>query len=105
MNTRKHHQHEEIVTAAGNSYRCLFRREVDSGYRVTCAELPPVLAFGETLEEARTATQEEIEAGVEVVEVRAEYVTRSDRLSYNSSSSHLTLAVLYCTRCNPRHYN
>ena len=61
---------------AGRIYRCLFRREVDSGYRVTCAELPPVLAFGETLEKARTATQEEIEAWVEVAEVRAEYVTR-----------------------------
>ena len=76
MNTKTIHEHEEIVTAAGNSYRCLFRREVDSEYRVTCAELPPVLAFGETLEDARTATQEEIEAWVEVAEVRAEYVTR-----------------------------
>jgi predicted RNase H-like HicB family nuclease len=66
MNTKTIHEHEEIVTAASNGYRCLFRREVDSGYRVTCAELPPVLAFGETLEKARTATQEEIEAWVEV---------------------------------------
>jgi predicted RNase H-like HicB family nuclease len=77
MNTKTAHEHEEIVTAAGHSYRCLFRREVDSGYRVTCADLPPVLAFGGTLEEARTATQEEIEAWVEVVEeMRADYVTR-----------------------------
>jgi hypothetical protein len=45
MNPRTHHQHEEILTAAGREYKCLFRREVDSGYRVTCAELPPVLAF------------------------------------------------------------
>jgi predicted RNase H-like HicB family nuclease len=74
MNTKTIHEHEEIVTAAGNSYRCLFRREVDSGYRVTCAELPPLLAFGETLEDARTATEEEIEACVEVAEVRTEYV-------------------------------
>ena len=76
MNQRTHHQHEEIITAAGREYRCLFRREVDSGYRVTCAELPPVLAFGETLEEARMATQEEIEAWVETAEVRADYVAR-----------------------------
>ena len=74
MNTKTHHQHEEIITAAGREYRCLFRREVDSGYRVTCADLPPLLAFGETLEEARTATQEEIEAWVETAEVRAEYI-------------------------------
>jgi predicted RNase H-like HicB family nuclease len=70
MNPRTQHQHEEIITVAGRDYRCLFRREVDSGYRVTCAELPPVLAFGETLEEARTATHEEIEAWVEIMEVR-----------------------------------
>ena len=73
MNT-KAHQHEEIITAAGREYRCLFRREVDRGYRVTCAHLPPMLAFGETLEEAGTATQEGIEAGVEAAEMRAEYV-------------------------------
>jgi predicted RNase H-like HicB family nuclease len=59
---------------AGREYRCLFRREVDSSYRVTCAGLPPLLAFGETLEEARTATQEEIEAWVEVTEMREVYV-------------------------------
>ena len=76
MNTRSHHQHEETITAAGREYRCLFRREVDSGYRVTCAELPPVLAFGETLEEARTATQEESEAWVETAEVSADFSAR-----------------------------
>jgi len=76
MNTKTIHEHEEIITAAGHEYRCLFRREVNSGYRVTCAELPPVLAFGETLEEARTATQEEIEEWVETAEVRAEYGAR-----------------------------
>ena len=76
MNTRTHYQHEEIITIAGCDYRCLFRREIDSGYRVTCAELPPVLAFGDTLEEARTATHEEIEAWVETAEVRAEYLSR-----------------------------
>ena len=77
MNPKTIHEHEEeIVTVAGNGYRYLFRREFDSGYRVTCAELPPLLAFGDTLEEARMATQEEIEAWVEVAEVRADYVAR-----------------------------
>ncbi len=74
MNNKIAHEHEEIITAAGREYRCLFRREVDSSFRVTCADLPPLLAFGETLEEARTATQEEIEAWVEAAEMRAEYV-------------------------------
>jgi predicted RNase H-like HicB family nuclease len=76
MNTRNHHQHEETLTAAGREYRCLFRREVDSGYRVTCAELPPVLAFGETLDEARANAREEIEAWVETAEVSADYSAR-----------------------------
>jgi predicted RNase H-like HicB family nuclease len=77
MNTKTVHEHEEIITAAGRGYRCLFRREVDNGYRVTCSDLPPLLAFGETLEEVRKATQEEIEAWAEVMEeIRAEYVTR-----------------------------
>jgi predicted RNase H-like HicB family nuclease len=76
MNPRTHYQHEEDIAVAGRNYRCLFRREVDSSYRVTCAELPPMLAFGETLEEARTATQEEIEAWIETAEVRADYVVR-----------------------------
>jgi predicted RNase H-like HicB family nuclease len=76
MNPRTQHQHEEVIAVSGRNYRCLFRREVDSGYRVTCAELPPVLAFGETLEEARMATHEEIEAWVETQEVRSEYVAR-----------------------------
>ncbi len=74
MNTKTHRQHEEVITAVGHEYRCLFRREVDRGYRVTCADLPPLLAFGETLEEARTATQEEIEAWVEAAEMRTEYI-------------------------------
>ena len=73
MNNKIVHEHEEIITTAGREYRCLFRREVDSGYRVTCTDLPPLLAFGETLEEARTATQEEIEAWVGAAEMRTEY--------------------------------
>ena len=76
MNTKTHYQHEEDIVVAGRDYRCLFRREVDSGYRVTCAELPPVLAFGETPEEARMATHEEIEAWVETEEVRGDYIAR-----------------------------
>ena len=59
MNPRTHHQHEENIAVAGRDYPCLFRREVDSGYRVTCADLPPVLAFGETLDEARANAREE----------------------------------------------
>jgi predicted RNase H-like HicB family nuclease len=65
MNTRTQHQHEEDIAVAGRDYRCLFRREVDSGYRVTCTALPPMLAFGETLDEARANAREEIEAWID----------------------------------------
>jgi predicted RNase H-like HicB family nuclease len=65
MNMRTHHQHEEDIAVAGRNYRCLFRREVDSVYRVTCADLPPMLAFGETLDEARANACEEIEAWID----------------------------------------
>ena len=74
MNTKTIHEHEEIITIAGREYRCLFRREVDHGYRVTCTDLPPLLAFGDTLEEARTAAQEEIEAWIGAAEMRTEYI-------------------------------
>ena len=74
MNNKTVHEHEEIITTAGREYRCLFRREIDRGYRVTCADLPPLLAFGDTLEEARTAAQEEIEAWVGAAEMRTEYI-------------------------------
>ena len=76
MDQRTHHQHEEDIAVAGREYRCLFRREVDSGYRVTCADLPPVLAFSETLDEARANAREEIEAWVETAEVRGDYIAR-----------------------------
>jgi predicted RNase H-like HicB family nuclease len=65
MNTKTQHQHEEDIAVAGRAYRCLFRREVDSGYRLTCAELPPLLVFGETLDEARANAREEIEAWID----------------------------------------
>ena len=65
MNTGTHHPHEEDIAVAGRVYRCLFRREVHSGYRVTCAALPPMLAFGETLDEARASAREEIEAWID----------------------------------------
>ena len=43
---------------------------------MTCAELPPLLAFGETLDEARANAREEIEAWVETAEVRADHSVR-----------------------------
>jgi predicted RNase H-like HicB family nuclease len=73
MRTKTHHEHEEIITAAGRDFRCLFRREVDRGYGVTCADLPPMLAFGETLNEARDNARERIEAWIDEIDRRAHH--------------------------------
>jgi predicted RNase H-like HicB family nuclease len=54
------HEHEELLTVETLDYLCLFRRESNSGYLVTCEELPPMIAFGETLEAARSNATEEI---------------------------------------------
>jgi len=61
-------EHEENLIAAGQEYRCRFQSHPNGGYFVTCAELPPMLAFGEALLEARRNVIEEIEGWVEVLE-------------------------------------
>ena len=63
-------EHEEYLTAEGRDYLCLFRRDAGGGYQVTCEELPPMVAFGETLAEARSNAGEEIVAWREVYEER-----------------------------------
>jgi predicted RNase H-like HicB family nuclease len=64
MKIKNHHDHEEIITAASGDFTCLFRRDIDGGYRVTCAKLPPMLAVGATLEEARDNARDEIEVWI-----------------------------------------
>lgn len=61
-------KHEENITAASRDYLCLFRPDAAGGYLVTCPELPPMIAFGETLDEARTNARDDIEAWLDVVD-------------------------------------
>jgi hypothetical protein len=49
MNTKSH---EKFIAANGRDHLCLFRRD-GGGYLVTCPELPPMITYGETLDEAR----------------------------------------------------
>jgi predicted RNase H-like HicB family nuclease len=74
---RINHEHKETITAAGTEYRCLFRRCPDGGYFVTCSELPPMLAFGETLAEARRHAIEEIEGWLEVLAEQGHHAFRN----------------------------
>jgi hypothetical protein len=62
MRTKTVQEHEEVVTANGRDYRCLFERDAYGGYLVTCEDLPPLMTYGETLAEARTNAAEEISA-------------------------------------------
>jgi antitoxin HicB len=49
------------------AYLCVFRPEPESGFTVTCAKLPPVVSYGETLEEAQANAREAIELCLEVM--------------------------------------
>jgi predicted RNase H-like HicB family nuclease len=66
-------QREEIIIVFGQEFRCLFRREADQSYRVTCADLPPMLAFGTTLAEARENARDEIEAWIDEEDRRIDW--------------------------------
>ena len=70
MTTKTQHEHEELLTVDGRDYTCLFRRDAGGGYLVTCEDLPPMVAFGETLAEARLNAAAEIVAVREVCEER-----------------------------------
>ena len=60
MNAKNQHEYEECIAAAGELGHCLFRRETTGGYRVTAPGLPAMIAFGDTLDEARAGAHAEI---------------------------------------------
>src|SRR2546429_3571113 len=49
------------------AYLCHFRPEPEGGFTVTCPKLPPVITYGETLEEAQANAREAIELCLEVM--------------------------------------
>jgi predicted RNase H-like HicB family nuclease len=49
------------------AYLCLFRPEPEGGFTVTCPKLPPVVSYGETLEEAQANAREAIKLCLEVM--------------------------------------
>jgi predicted RNase H-like HicB family nuclease len=57
---------QESVAAQSAAYVCHFQPEPEGGYTVTCPSLPPVVTFGETLDEARAMVREAIELCLEV---------------------------------------
>jgi antitoxin HicB len=49
------------------AYLCRIRPEPEGGFTVTCPKLPPVVTYGETLEEALANAREAIELYLEVM--------------------------------------
>ena len=60
MNSRENYY--EYVAIDDREYRCRFERQAAGGYQVTSPDMPPLLVFGDTLEEARTSAEEELRA-------------------------------------------
>jgi antitoxin HicB len=61
------------------AYFCRFRPEPEGGLTVTCPKLPPVVTYGETLEEAQANAREAIELYVEVMREDGQPIPPPDR--------------------------
>jgi len=61
------------------AYLCHFRPEPEGGFTVTCPKLPPVVTYGETLEEAQANAREAIKLCLEVMREGGQPVPSPDR--------------------------
>ena len=61
------------------AYLCLFRPEPEGGFTVTCPKPPPVVSYGDTLEEAQANAREAIELCLEVMRESGEPIPPPDR--------------------------
>ena len=61
------------------AYLCRFRPEPEGGFTVTCPKLPPVVTYGETLEEAQANAREAIELCLEVMRGDGQPIPSPDR--------------------------
>lgn len=68
MATKAPKEHEEILAADGRNFTCLFRPDAAGGYLVTCEEMPPMIAYGETLEDARAEAEQELTGWIDACE-------------------------------------
>jgi antitoxin HicB len=66
-------------TRALIAYLCLFRPEPEGGFTVTCPKLPPVVTYGETLEEAQASAREAIELCLEVMRQEGQPIPPPDQ--------------------------
>ena len=61
------------------AYLCRFRPEPEGGFTVTCPKPPPVVTYGETLEEAQANAREAIELCLEVIREDGQPIPPPDR--------------------------
>lgn len=61
------------------AYLCHFRPEPEGGFTVTCPKLPPVVTYGESLEEAQANAREAIELCLEVMREEGPPIPPPDR--------------------------
>ena len=61
------------------AYLCHFNPEPEGGFTVTCPKLPPVVTYGETLEEAQANAREAIELCLEVMREEGAPIPAPDR--------------------------
>jgi len=61
------------------AYFCQSRLEPEDGFTVTCPKLPPVVTYGESLEEAQANAREAIELCLEVMREEGHPIPPPDR--------------------------
>jgi predicted RNase H-like HicB family nuclease len=61
------------------AYLCHFRPEPEGGFTITCPKLPPVVTYGESLEEAQANAREAIELCLEVMREDGQSIPPPDR--------------------------
>ena len=70
---------KKSIRAPVVAYLCHFRPEPEGGFTVTCPKLPPVVTYGETLEEAQANAREAIELCLEVMREERAAIPAPDR--------------------------
>lgn len=67
------------IQPANAAYLCRFQPEPEGGFTVTCPKLPPVITYGETLEEAQANVREAIELCLDVMREGGQPIPPPDR--------------------------
>jgi antitoxin HicB len=66
------------IAAIELAYICRFHPEPEGGFTVTCPSLPPVVTYGETLDEARQNVREAILLCLEVMKEDGQSIPPAD---------------------------